>query len=353
MTAKRKTKQDKPKISKADHEWDIFEALTDDPLFQEIVEELLHPREVSRVEKLQSDICGFIDLLCDPDFCSEDNNEFEKGWKQFLSWNIELAKRQLIGAGIPNDKHKRLIVFGWACFDDKSCDIRFRFGPPLDGSKAALVILVFRDAVWHPPQYLEAAVWRHPVFRSAVGTNKHVGWRDRVMQRLSWAASLADEGPSSQRLRELSVAMTSMLSVSTHANPLEEGWIPAALENQRFWALLAHAVDFGSHQNARRLFMDGKLLRAAQQAALNEKIEKLPWFLMIEEVIREKFAETGEMLTPSALRKLFGVKDAPGSDQVVLEFPDPRFRQHGEITWGAFKKYAKCVGKIWSDHRTQ
>jgi hypothetical protein len=144
-----------------------------------------------------------------------------------------------------------------------------------------------------------------------------------------------------------------MLYVPTHPDPLEEGWISTALKSQRFWAILAHAVDFGIHQNARRLFMDGKLLGAAQQSALNEKVEKLSWFLIIEEAIREKFAENGGIQTPSELRKLFGLKAAPGSDDVILEFPDRRFMRHGKITWGPFKKYAKQAGKIGSDDRTQ
>jgi hypothetical protein len=341
--AKRGTGQRQPSTPESQREWNIVEALKDDPLFQEIAQELLHPKEISKEDKILTDIGDFLDSLCDPSGESEDESEFEKRWEQFLRLNVALAQRQLIRAGVPKDRLVRLIVSGWACFDEKSGDIRFRFGPPLDGGKAVLVI----------PSHVEAAVWQHPTIRTAAGKNEYMGWKERVERRLKWAASLADDGDSSRRLRELSDAITSMLHVSAHTEPAEKAWISSAIQSERFWAILAHAVDFGIHQNALRLFMDGKLLGAAQQSALNEKIKHLSWYLIIDEAIRETFAETGRIQTPSELRKLFGLEAAPGSEKVILEFPDPRFRHHGEITWGPFKKYAKQAGKIGSDDRTQ
>lgn len=349
MTTKRKTV---PAKDHTDREQRVMDGLLA-TLWGKGVEELLQPQKPDPDDKRETNIAGFLDSLCDPELESQDPAEFEMQWTRFLHLSFAHTRCDLVKSGVPLERVKRLIVPGWACFDKEGGDVRFRFGPPLKDGKAVLVILVFRDAVWHPPAHVEAAVWRHPVLRSAVGKDEYLGWKGGVMQRLTWAASLADEEPSSQRLKELSDAITSMLHVSTHPDPIEEGWISTAIESQRFWAILAHAVDFGIYQNARRLFRDGKLLGAAQQAALNEKVEKLSWFLIIEEAIREKFAETGEIQTPSELRKLFGLDAAPGSEQVILEFPDPRFAQHGEINWGMFKKYAKHAGKIWSGHGTQ
>ena len=353
MTAKRKTSERKTAIPNAEREWDIAEALNDDPLYREIMEELLHPKQLNNEEKLQSEIGDFLDSLCGRAFESEEAATFDKRWLRFLAHSIELAKRQFIKAGIPAKKAARFVVPGWACFDEPSADVRFRFGPPLDGSKAVQGILVFRDALWYPPTHVEAAVWRHPVIRAAAGKDEHLGWKNRVSQRLKWAESLSDHGASAQRLREISDAIRSMLHVSAQTEPDESAWITGAIQSERFWAILAHAVDFGIHQNARRLFMDGKLLAAAQRSVINYKAEHLSWWLIIEEAVRETFAATGSIPTPSELRKSFGVRDAPGSEQVVLEFADPRFRHHGSITWGPFKKYANQAGKIWSDDRTQ
>jgi hypothetical protein len=353
MTAKRKPSQRKSAVPKTEEGWGVAEFLKDDPVFQQIVEELLHPMDVGKEEKLHSDIGDCFDSLCGSVFESKDATELDKRWQEFLNLNIALATRQLLKNGIPKEKVGRFIVYGWACVDGQSGDVRFRFGPPLDGGKAVLMILVFRNAVWYPPAQVEAAVWRHPTIRAVVGKDEHLCWKEKVMQRLTWAASLPDQRASSQRLRQLSDAITNMLYIPSSPDTIEEGWLSTAVESERFWAILAHAVDFGIHQNARRLFMDGRLLGAAQQSALNEKVKWLSWFLIIEEAIREKFEETGKVLTPSQLRKLFGDDAAPSSDKVVLDFPDARFELHGVLTWGPFQKYAKLSGKIWSDHRTE
>jgi hypothetical protein len=353
MSAKREKKQRDLKVQEVEADWDIAEYLKDDPLFQEIAQELLHPKELGKVEKLQSEIGNLFETLCNPSSEPDENAKYEERWVRFLHLNVALATREFIANGIPKEKVSRLIVYGWAVFDEQSAVVRFRFGPPLDGGEAAQVILVFHNAAWRPPTLVEAAAWRHPSIRTAAGENGGIDWKASVMERLAWAKSLPDQGTSSQRLREISDAITDMLYVPNNPDPVEEGWIASAIQSARFWAILAHAVNFGLHQNARSLFLDGKLLRTSQRSALNDKIEKLSWFLIIDEVIREDFTKTGRVATPSKLRKLFKSSVIPGGDEVVLEFVDPRFKQHGEITWGAFTKYAKQAGKSWSDHQTQ
>ena len=352
MASKRKTEPSKPKVPKNAHEEELIEFFRDNPLFSEIADSLLNPKEPTEAEKCEAEIRDFIDALCDPAADLGGTPEFPKKWKRFLGLNIEDTKRELLLSGIPSAKIERLIVPGWAYFDHESTDVRFRFGPPVENCEAAPVILVFRNAVWHPPVQVEAAVSRHPAIRSQISIHQDSSWRSRVAQRLTWAASLKDHGPSSQRLRNLSDAITDMLFVPALPDPAEEAWISSATDSQRFWAILAHAIDFGVHQNARRLFLDRKLLDAATQTAINDKIEKLSWFLVIEEAIRENVIKTGRVPKPVELRNLFGVKDAPGSTRELLVFKDTRFGVYGKITWGLFQNYAKQAEKIWCDHRT-
>lgn len=353
MSPKRKAAKQIPDSPTDEYEWDIAEQLKSDPLFLEIAEELLHPKELEKEEKIEADIGDLFDTLCNPVSESEEITEFEIQWERFLNLNVALATREFIAAGIPKEKVERLIVYGWASFDRQSDDIRFRFGPPLDGSDAAKVILVFRDASWRPPAYVEAAVWRHPSVRNATGEDVCLDWRGQFLQRLEWAKSLPDQSYSAQRLREISSAITDMLYVPKNPDPLEEGWISSAKKSTRFWAILSQAINFGLHQNTRNLFLDGKLLKSTQRSALNDKVENLSWFLIIEETMREEFLKTDQIVTPSNLRRLFDSLGIPGDDRVILEFRDLRFVHHGKITWGMFKKYAKQAGKIGSDHQTQ
>lgn len=303
-------------------------------------------------EKIEGSLVEFLAALDAGQFDRFDSSEFDKRWREFLLLNISHANCDLIISGLKKSKAQRLIVQGWACFYQESAEIRFRFGPPLDGGEAVTVVMVFQDALWYPTSYIEVALWRHPAICKVVGEAQPHNWRERVLNRLTWAASLSDPRESSQRLRELSDTISRMLHLSTDSDCAEEPWLAAAAESDSFWAILAHAVDFGIHQNARRLFMDGKLLGAAQQSALNDKVEKLSWWLIIEEAIREIFATTGSVPSPLDLRKMFGVKAEPGSTREILDFVDKRFSLSGNITWGLFQKYAKRAGKIWSDHRT-
>jgi hypothetical protein len=336
-----------------------FARLLTEVLDPEVIQQMLdeHRNPEIRIQREAREahaesLFAFIRGLHDVPSAAELTTDFHEKWNWFLGETREQATGDLIDSKVPPEKAERFLISGWAYYDEALANVRYRFGPPKGRFDAIPIFMIHRNAAWHPPQLLEAAVREHPWIRAWTGDSEGLDMKAKVMKRLAWAQALTDEGASSRRLRELADAITNLLHIPKCSESSDYGWIATAVESDQFWMILASAVDFGVHFNARRLFSDGKLSSMAYETVLNDKVTNLHWFLLIEEAIREQLVESGRILKPWELRKHLGVKVLPGFDDEKLQFVDPRYEIVGDITWNMFQKYAKRFGKIRTDDRS-
>jgi len=284
---------------------------------------------------------------CDP--CPTPPEKFDGNWRALLQFVRDVEICRLRDSGIKEKNFGRFVGPGWAFFDQSEAACRYRFRPPGNRTDAVEVILVTDGIEWFVPQILLPLVFAHPCYRNAGEEYLSLDPKDRLLYQLRRAVSLEPRQIGPYRVGDCAGWMLETFEkIGAQAGELKS-WQLKALDDENFWELLAKAVDFGRHENAHRLFRDGRLVSAHIHTLSKEQLEHPEWMRLIQEAIRDQFLEKGAWLTPAKLRDFLGCKDRPTMEGTDLSFEDPRYSSLPKINWGTFKKYAKRVQKIGSD----
>lgn len=271
-------------------------------------------------------------------------------WISLLHTVREIERDLLCEKGVDEARQGNFIGMGWAFFDGKEGEMVWRFVPPTGRPDALEVVLITDGVEWFVSSYMKDAVVAHPTYRYFAGDGQESSTRARVTHRLQLIASLNGNEAGPYRAKEWAQQILHLLeNWSAESNH----WKQRAVSDESFWYLLARSIDFGRHDNARRLFRDGRLVGTYLHSVSKEKVKDPDWMRLLEEAMRDYLQTHGHLPSDSKLRKLLGSHDSPGSADVELTFDDPRFSRLRPIRWGVFRKYANRVRKSCTDYRVE